>query len=246
MLTRRYDADWRRDTRLSDGTEARFRWLRPDDATRLREGFSQLSPESVRMRFPGARGALRDGELRYLTECDQENHLAICAASLVAGPDGALTEGEGLGVARSVRLPDEPHVAESAVVVADRAQRKGVGRRLLVHLARAAMERGVDTFRCEVLEENAGVRALLSSLAPTVTIRDAVPVESFDEAALVDGRAQAGEARVLVIDVPLSPEGLRGGAAFSASALAALLRLMAARALEPVHRLLSRLTPHPP
>lgn len=246
MPTRRYSADWQQDTRLSDGSDARFRWLRPDDATRLSEGFSQLSPESVRMRFHGARGALRDKELRYLTECDQENHLAICAASLVAGPDGELTEGAGMGVARSVRLHDEPHVAESAVVVADGAQRKGVGRRLLVHLARAAMERGVDTFRCEVMEENAGVRALLSSLAPTVTIRDAVPLDSLDERGLVDGRAQADEARVLVIDVPLSPEGLRGGAAFSGTALAALLRLMAARALEPVHRLLSRFAPHVP
>lgn len=246
MPTRRYTADWHRDTRLSDGTDARFRWLRPDDATRLREGFSQLSPETVRMRFHGARGALRDHELRYLTECDQEHHLAICAASLVSGPDGALIEGEGLGVARSVRLPDEPNVAESAVVVSDRAQRRGVGRRLLVHLARAAMERGVDTFRCEVMEENAGVRALLSSLSPTVTVRDAVPLDSLDERGLVDGHAQADEARVLVIDVPLSPEGLRGGAAFSATALAALLRLMAARALAPVHRLLSRFTPRAP
>ena len=71
-----------------------------------------------------------------------------------------------------------------------------------------------------------------------------MPFDSLDERGLVDGHAQADEARVLVIDVPLSPEGLRGGAAFSGTALAALLRLMAARALEPVHRLLSRFAPH--
>ncbi len=47
---------------------------------------------------------------------------------------------------------------------------------------------------------------------------------------------------MLVIDVPLSEEGLRGGAlTFSGTALAGLLRLMAARALAPLNRLLSRL-----
>ncbi|MFO0626337.1 MAG: GNAT family N-acetyltransferase [Polyangiales bacterium] len=238
---RHYTPAWHRDVTLSDGTSARFRWLRPDDAGRLREGFAKLSPESVRMRFHATRGALRDGELHYLTHCDQEDHLAICAMVLEPGDDGAPREGEGLGVARCVRLPGEPNVAESAVVVADAAQRKGLGRRLLVHLARAAMERGVDTFRCEVLEENAGVRALLATLAPTVLVRDASPPEPDDERALVDGHAQAQEERSLAIDIPLSPEGLRGGSnAFASTALYAMLRYAAQRALAPFARVLSR------
>ena len=236
MTSRRYTPTWQRDVTLVDGSPARFRWLRPSDAERLREGFATLSPETVRLRFHGARSALRDSELRYLTECDQEHHLALCAVSL----DAAGEELRGLAVARCVRLADEPNVAESAVVVADAAQRRGLGRRLLVHLARAAMERGIDTFRCEVLEENSGVRALLTSLAPTVIVRDA-DVLDLDERALVDGHVQAEEARVLAIDVPLSDEGLRGGAAFSTTALAGLLRLMAGRALAPLNRLLSRL-----
>lgn len=232
MEQRHYLPEWHRDVTLSDGTPARFRWLRPEDAGALREGFSHLSPESIRMRFHAARGALRDGELHYLTHCDQENHLAICAMTLVPSEHGAPAEGEGLAVARCVRLKDEPNVAESAIVVSDRAQRKGLGRRLLVHLARAAMERGIDTFRCEVLEENEGVRKLLATLAPTVIVRDAHPPDDADERALVDGHHQAQEERVLVIDVPLSPEGLRAGAgAFTSTALYALLRMAAARSL---------------
>jgi GNAT superfamily N-acetyltransferase len=236
---RRYTPDWHRDVTLADGTAARFRWIRPDDVGHLRDGFAKLSPETVRMRFHAARGALRESELRYLTDCDQEHHLAIGAVTLAPGPDGALVESEGLGVARCVRLADAPTVAESAVVVSDIAQRKGLGRRLLVHLARAAMERGIDTFRCEVLEANTGVRALLTSLSPAVTVRDTAPVADDDQR-LVDGHLQAMEERVLEIDVPLSPEGLRAGqGAFSATALYALLRMMAARTLAPLNRLIS-------
>lgn len=237
MTPRRYTPDWHRDVTLADGSAARFRWLRPSDAPKLREGFAHLSPETVRLRFHGARNSLRDNELRYLTDCDQEHHLAIGAVAL--GPAGE--ELDGLGVARCVRLVGEPSVAESAVVVSDDAQRKGLGRRLLVHLARAAMERGIDTFRCEVLEENTGVRGLLATLAPTVLVRDAEPLD-LDDRALVDGHMQSEAPRVLAIDVPLSEEGLRGGGGtFSATALAGLLRVMAARALAPLNRLLSGL-----
>ena len=137
-------------------------------------------------------------------------------------------------------LPATPDYEVSETPARRRSRLRQMGRRLLVHLARAAMERGIDTFRCEVLEENEGVRALLTSLAPTVLVRDADALD-LDERALVDGHAQAEESRVLAIDVPLSEEGLRGGAAFSTTALAGLLRLMAARALAPLNRLLSRL-----
>lgn len=239
MAVRRYTSDWQHDTTLRDGSRARFRWLRPDDAPRLREGYEHLSAETVRMRFHGARGPLRDKELRYLTEVDQESHLAICAGALEPGEQGEWVEGRGLGVARSVRLVDEPGVAEAAVVVSDDAQRLGVGRRLLGHLAGAALERGISTFRCEVMEENTGVRALLSSLSPAVTVRDATEIDSFDDRALVDGHQQAEEARVLVIEVPLSREWLHGKG-FSGSALAVLFRMMATRALAPVYRLLGR------
>lgn len=232
MERRHYTHGWHRDVTLSDGTPARFRWLRPEDAEALREGFAHLSPESIRMRFHAPRGALRAHELHYLTHCDQENHLAMCAMTLVPSVHGEPTEGEGLAVARCVRLKDEPNVAESAIVVSDRAQRKGLGRRLLVHLARAAMERGIDTFRCEVLEENQGIRALLTTLAPTVIVRDAHADPELDERALVDGHHQAQEERVLAIDIPLSPEGLRAGSgAFASTPLYALLRLAASRSL---------------
>lgn len=237
MEQRHYTPEWHRDVTLSDGTPARFRWLRPEDARALQEGFSHLSPESIRMRFHMVRGSLRESELHYLTHCDQENHLAMCAMTLLPAHGGPAREGEGLAVARCVRLKGEPNVAESAIVVSDAAQRKGLGRRLLVHLARAAMERGIDTFRCEVLEENAGVRKLLTTLAPTVIVRDAHPPEDFDERALVDGHHQAQEECVLAIDVPLSPEGLRAGAgAFTSTPLYALLRLAAARSLGPLVR----------
>ncbi len=70
----------------------------------------------------------------------------------------------GYGVARFVRLPESPDVAEAAVVVIDRMQRRGLGTLLLGRLAAAARERGITRFRAEVLRTNQAVVALLDDL----------------------------------------------------------------------------------
>ncbi len=64
------------------------------------------------------------------------------------GPDGEL---EGLGVARFIRDPDDPGVAEPAIAVVDAWQGRGVGRVLTDRLVDAARERGIRELRCTVL-----------------------------------------------------------------------------------------------
>jgi hypothetical protein len=68
---------------------------RPADKELLRTGFERLSGQSRYARFFTPRTALSDDELRYLTEVDQEDHVAIGAASERDG------EQSGLGVAGS-------------------------------------------------------------------------------------------------------------------------------------------------
>jgi GNAT superfamily N-acetyltransferase len=155
----RFDADYREDATLGDGTPVLLRLVRPADAALLAAGFARLSPESRYRRFFTDKATLSESELRYLTDVDGERHFAIGARRRDRGD-------EGVGIARFVRLEDQPGVAEPAVAVVDEAQGKGLGRLLLSRLIAAAKERGVERFRFEVLATNAAMRNLLAELAP--------------------------------------------------------------------------------
>lgn len=142
---------------MRDDTPVLVRPVRPDDATTLRAAYAELSPASRFSRFGTGVPRLTDAQVRYLTHVDQHDHLAI-GAVLRDDP------GTGLGIARCVRLPDEPQVAEAAVTVVDGAQSKGLGTLLLALLAQLAQDAGITTFRCYVLSENVRVLQLLDDL----------------------------------------------------------------------------------
>ena len=65
--------------RLSDNTLVYLREIRADDKQRLIEGMRGLSEESVQRRFLGPKPTLSAKELRYLTEVDGVNHIALVA-----------------------------------------------------------------------------------------------------------------------------------------------------------------------
>jgi hypothetical protein len=77
----------------------------------------------------------------------------------------------GLGLARFVRLPAEPDVAEPAIVVVDEYQGRGLGRLLLERLAAAAAERGVRAFRALVLSANEPVLHILREKVEGATMK---------------------------------------------------------------------------
>lgn len=145
---------------LADGTHVRIRPLTKGDAPALREAWERLSAASRQHRFFGPVPRLTDEMVRYLTDVDGHDHIAL--AAIVDSVD--LKTERGVGVARCIRLDDEPEVAEAAVTVIDEMQGQGVGRLLATALAAAASRAGIKRFRGELLEENAKVRALLSDL----------------------------------------------------------------------------------
>jgi GNAT superfamily N-acetyltransferase len=148
---------------LRGGTRVVLRLIRPDDRELLRAGFDRLSPASRYARFLAPKASLSDDELRYLCEVDQDNHVAIGA---VRDDDPSI----GVGIARFIRLLDQPDTAEAAIAVADEVQHQGLGSLLGLRLIAAATERGVTRFRCEVLGSNAGMAGLLAQIAPDRTI----------------------------------------------------------------------------
>lgn len=160
---------------LRDGRKVRLRLLRPEDRGLLREGFERLSPESRYRRFFTHKSDLSNAELEYLTDIDNEHHLAIGAIDLDS------PEPRGLGVARCVELPGRPGVAEAAVAVADEAQGNGLGSLLFQRLIAAATERGIETFHNEVLGSNAPMQAFLRRVSPgsTASYQDGVATIEF-------------------------------------------------------------------
>jgi GNAT superfamily N-acetyltransferase len=159
-----YHRGYRETITLRNGVKVRLRLVRPGDKRLLAAGMRHLSAESRQRRFHATKAALSETELRYLTEVDGENHFALGALRWPGG-------GEGLGVARFVRLPNDPTTAEAAIVVVDAAQRLGLGQLLFTRLIQAARERGITTLRCELQSSNTPALRLLESVAPRLRKR---------------------------------------------------------------------------
>jgi hypothetical protein len=81
-----------------------IREIRPDDKELLAAGYARLSERSRLRRFLAPKPRLTTSDLRYLTEVDGINHFAIVATTGV----------DIIGVARWVRLVDDPEEAEAA------------------------------------------------------------------------------------------------------------------------------------
>jgi hypothetical protein len=179
-------SDFREEHVLRDGQKVVLRHIQPSDAEELRRGFRALSPESRYRRFFTGVLDLDDAALAYLTNVDGKDHVAIVATTESLD----LKSERGVGVGRFVRSKDDPTVAEAAVTIVDDMQRIGLGTLMTKTLARAASERGVEKFRCEVLESNdVVVKSLLEAggvvaLRANGTVVLDVPVTSPNDNAL--------------------------------------------------------------
>jgi RimJ/RimL family protein N-acetyltransferase len=149
-----------------------LRLVTPDDKEALRTAFENYSPESRYARFLGPKTSLTDDELQYLTEVDQETHVAIVAIGV--------SDDRGLGIARFIRLPDLDATAEAAVAIADDAKGRGLGKLMFLRLCAAASERGIERFRCELLASNTAMQNLLEQIAPDRTIETSDGVASIE------------------------------------------------------------------
>ena len=136
---------------LPDGTRILLRPIEAGDKARLSVALGRLSQETIRRRFLAAKPRFSSGELRYLTEVDGHNHIALVAV-LADDPETLV------GVARCVRLPEHPETAEFAIVVADAFQGRGLGTLLARELAtpaRAAAS-GASPPRCSATTMRSG------------------------------------------------------------------------------------------
>ena len=143
---------------LPDGTKILLRPIEAADKDRLSVALGHLSQETIRRRFLAAKPRFTTRELRYLTEIDGRNHLAL-AAFPADDPEPIV------GVARCVRLPEDPETAEFAVVVGDALQGRGLGTLLARELATAARAAGIRRFAATMLSDNVAVRRVMATIS---------------------------------------------------------------------------------
>lgn len=143
---------------LRDGTRVTLRQVGPGDRERLRSGVHLFSPATLYRRFFAPVTELSESQLDFLTAADQVDHIAWGVL------DDDHPEIPGLGVGRCVRIPAEPTVAETAIIVLDAYQGRGIGTLLLAVLDVCAGQQGIRVLRSMVLAENTGFIAHLKSL----------------------------------------------------------------------------------
>ncbi len=145
--------------------------IRPEDREAIATAFERLSEQSRYQRFMTAVDELSPSQLEYLTDVDHHDHEALIAFD----PES----GEGVGVARFVRLEDgTTTTAEAAVTVIDDWQGRGLGVALCNLLADRAREEGIKKFTALLLAGNEQMHDVLASLGPSkVLSREAGTVE---------------------------------------------------------------------
>ena len=157
---------------LPDGTRILIRPIEPRDKARLSVALGRLSQRTIYRRFLGAKPKLSAAELRYLTEVDGHDHIALVAL-LADDPDSIVA------VARCVRTPlprpeassplrSARDTAEFAIVVGDPLQGRGLGSLLARELATAARGAGIRRFSATMAGENVAVRRLIAHFTQTL------------------------------------------------------------------------------
>jgi RimJ/RimL family protein N-acetyltransferase len=141
---------------LADGRRLKIRPIEREDRERFRRLFTRLTPQSRYRRFLSPKPELTERELASLVDIDHVHHEALAAVDE--------SDGSFLAAAGYVQLPDQPHIAEVAIEVADDAQRQGIGTALAIQTLQRARANGFTHVTATTLHENAPARALLRAL----------------------------------------------------------------------------------
>lgn len=142
--------------RLRDGTRLTLRPVLPQDASLLGRMVTQLSPASRSNRFHGSIQGLTGPELESMTYIDYAHTMAF----VITLEDPSRGE-QVIADARYVVDANAADSAEFAVMVDDRWQRHGLGRRAMQALAGAARHAGLRWLYGDVRARNVPMLSLM-------------------------------------------------------------------------------------
>jgi RimJ/RimL family protein N-acetyltransferase len=169
-----YPEQWESWAIARDGTHIFLRPVRPTDEDLVRDFFYHLSERTIYLRYAGIRKTMPHAERLRVVNVDYESEMTILAVVLEEGHERIV----GMG---SYVVDKAANEAETAFIVADVAQGKGIGSVLFRRLADIARTKGLRALVADVLPENAAMfRVLAKAGLPT------------------EGSAQTGRVRVLL------------------------------------------------
>ncbi len=132
---------------LKDETRAFMRPLKLTDEAKLRDFFYKLSPESVHYRFFRMIKAMPHEQLQELLRIDYEADMAVVMLT------NRSEESEIVGIAHYLK-DQRTNFAESAFLVRDDWQGKGIGTEMMAALVENARIHGIAGFTADVLQAN--------------------------------------------------------------------------------------------
>lgn len=147
---------------LKDGSKVVLRPISPEDEEKLKNFHEKLSENTVRSRF-----------LKLFSVDERTTHdrlIQVCCIDydremrfIAEEEDGAFT-----AIGSYTRLPNSMN-AEFKLIIADKAQGKGLGKKMLLKLIETAKHRGIEIFFGIILNENTVLLKICETLGFTLT-----------------------------------------------------------------------------
>jgi acetyltransferase len=157
MTLIKYPGEYIQSIQLKDGTPAVIRPIRPDDASLLQSAFNRLSPQTIYFRFLKSFTELSDEQARHFANVDYKSRMAFVGTISEDGAESLIA------VARyDLRVDIEPGAAESAIVVRDDFQNRGMGTAIMLHLIKYARDHGVDEFVATIHTTNTRIMGFIT------------------------------------------------------------------------------------
>lgn len=145
---------WQEKTfRIRDDESIFVRPVRPSDAQQIVDLVSNLSPETMYLRFFSPMKKISKSMLIRLSQIDYDREIALLAFF------GSKENRKIVGVSRIIFVPDGKQ-GEFAIVLADAWQGKGLGKKLLRHALACAKRFGLEQVWGPVITTNTGMLKL--------------------------------------------------------------------------------------
>lgn len=141
-----------------------IRPIEPADRDALMQFYAALSSDSLARRFHGAGNGIADRAARFFCGPDHEHREGLVAVLDEPGAPAATIVGH------LCLEPSGSQEVEMAVAVADRWQRHGIGRRLLVAAITWADDHAIVRLRASMVSTNAAIVGLLRSIGRDVAL----------------------------------------------------------------------------
>ncbi|MBF0588316.1 MAG: GNAT family N-acetyltransferase [Magnetococcales bacterium] len=147
---------------LKDGSRLTVRSVQPQDERRVKKFLYSLSADAVYRRFMSPLRHFTLQRIRHFIYVDHRREVVVIATIPVPA-------GERIVGVAGYYLDQESNRAEIALVIRDKWQGRGLGRRLFNHLAKMARSAGIQGFTAEMFTQNGAMRALFENSGMKIT-----------------------------------------------------------------------------